>query len=93
MSVTDRSDLKQTRTKLARFSAVARRFATQLSRCTPELFLKMGRNYHDLLAVEKRLDHFIDALARDEFEATECGRELDGYVYSSFSSTCNMLTW
>lgn len=76
-------DREQTRTKLARFNAVSQRFAAQLKRCSPDVFIRMGRIYHDVAGVEKRLDHFIEALAREEFRETECARELDGCgIYS-----------
>lgn len=70
----------QTRAKLGRYSALNRRFAAQLKRCSAEVFLKMGRVYREVSGTEKRIDSFIDALRKEELREVECGREVDGYV-------------
>lgn len=41
----------------------------------------MGKVYYDIMGVEKMLDHYIDALAKEEFRPVECVRELDGFVF------------
>jgi dynactin 1 len=55
-----------------------KRFAAQLKRCEPDVFLKMGRVYHEVAATEKRIDSFVEALRREELRELECGREVDG---------------
>ncbi|KAK4702285.1 dynactin 1, partial [Phenoliferia sp. Uapishka_3] len=70
----------ETRAKLGRFSALNKRFAAQLKRCSPEIFLKMGRVYREVVGTEKRLDSFIEMLRKEELRETECGREVDGFI-------------
>ncbi|KAL8277717.1 hypothetical protein RQP46_009839 [Phenoliferia psychrophenolica] len=70
----------ETRAKLGLFSALNKRFAAQLKRCSPEIFLKMGRVYREVVGTEKRVDSFIDALRKEELREVECGREVDGFI-------------
>lgn len=68
----------QTRAKLSHFSSLNKRFAAQLKRCSPDVFLKMGRIYHEVLPVERRMDAFVELLRKEELKETECGREMEG---------------
>ncbi|GAA5932529.1 hypothetical protein JCM1841_000239 [Sporobolomyces salmonicolor] len=70
----------ETRAKLGQYAAINKRFAAHLQRCPPEVFLKMGRVYRELVGNEKRLDGFVEALRREELKIVECGKELDGFV-------------
>lgn len=72
----------ETRAKLGRFAALNKRFAAQLKRCSPDIFLKMGRVYREVAGTEKRMDAFIDQLRKEELREVECGREVDGCVRS-----------
>lgn len=78
--VTDGTE--QVRSKLGRFSSLNKRFAAQLRRCTPDAFLKMGRVYREVSGTEKRLDAFIESLRKEELREADCGREIDGLVFS-----------
>lgn len=68
----------QTRVKLAHFSSLNKRFAAQLKRCEPDVFIKMGQVYREVAPTEKRIDAFIEALRREELREIDCGREIDG---------------
>lgn len=69
---------QQTRAKLSHFSSLNKRFAAQLKRCPPDVFLKMGRVYHEVLPVERRMDAFVELLRKEELKEAECGREVEG---------------
>ncbi|KAH8922303.1 hypothetical protein BT69DRAFT_1282355 [Atractiella rhizophila] len=62
-----------TRTKLAKFAALSKRFVAHFKNCGPEQFLRMGRTHHEL-------DGFIDALKKEELKETECAKEVDGFI-------------
>ncbi|CEQ40814.1 SPOSA6832_02476 [Sporobolomyces salmonicolor] len=85
----------ETRAKLGQYAAINKRFAAHLQRCPPEVFLKMGRVYRELVGNEKRLDGFVEALRREELKIVECGKELDGCVAARSALTsrfrCKML--
>lgn len=69
---------KQTRAKLGHYSSLNKRFAANLKRCPPELFLKMGRVYREVAPNEKKLDGFVELLRKEELKILDCGREIDG---------------
>lgn len=67
----------QARAKLARFSILTKRFAANLRRCSPEIFLRMGGVYRELSGIEKKLDGFVEQLKKDDLSEAECSRDLD----------------
>lgn len=67
----------ESRSRLARFAALASRFTTFLRCCPPDAFIKMGGVYQELSAAEKRLDFFVDALRREELKEAEAGKEME----------------
>ncbi|GAA5942628.1 uncharacterized protein JCM15063_000844 [Sporobolomyces koalae] len=73
----------ETRAKLGHYASLNKRFAANLTRCSPEIFLKMGRVYRELASNEKKLDGFIELLRKEEFKAIDCGRDLDGLIAQS----------
>ncbi|ORY88624.1 dynein associated protein-domain-containing protein [Leucosporidium creatinivorum] len=73
----------ETRATLSHFSSLNKRFAAQLKRCPPDVFLKMGRIYHEVLPVERRMDAFVEALRKEELREVECGREVEGFIAQS----------
>jgi len=70
----------ETRSKLARFSALNKRFAAQLRRCAPAEFIRLGQAFGEVVPAEKRLDFFVDSLRKEELRAAECAKELDGFI-------------
>ncbi|KAL7748585.1 hypothetical protein RI367_005996 [Sorochytrium milnesiophthora] len=50
------------------FSGLAKQLALYMSSCDVASFSKMGRVYHDLLATEKRLDAFVEAVKTESLK-------------------------
>ncbi|KAA1088021.1 hypothetical protein PGTUg99_019784 [Puccinia graminis f. sp. tritici] len=69
-----------TRSKLARLSALSNRFAAFIRSCPPESFIKMGGVYQELMAAEKKMDGFIDACKREELKEGDVGREIERFL-------------
>jgi dynactin 1 len=69
----------EARFKLARFMVLCKRFTVNLQRCDPKVFVKMGKVFVELLALEKRLDSFIELAKKEELREAECGAEVDRY--------------
>ncbi|PLW33329.1 hypothetical protein PCANC_25944 [Puccinia coronata f. sp. avenae] len=69
-----------TRSKLARLSALSNRFAAFIRSCPPESFIKMGGVYQELMAAEKKIDGFIDACKREELKEGDVGREIERFL-------------
>lgn len=70
----------EARGKLARFSILTRRFAANLRRCSPEIFLRMGNAYKDILPIERRVDAYVEQIGNETLRETECSKELDKCV-------------
>lgn len=85
------------RGKLSHFSLLNQRFAAILKRCSPELYTKASGIYHELSAVEKRVDGYIDLLRKDEFRDGDCMGDLVKSVFEltkfnrSDSNVCSFL--
>ena len=56
------------RGQLSHFSLLNRRFAAFMRRCPVEVYLKTSGLHHELSAVERRIDGYIDLLRKDEFK-------------------------
>ncbi|POV99993.1 hypothetical protein PSTT_13431 [Puccinia striiformis] len=69
-----------TRSKLARLSALSNRFAAFIRSCPPESFIKMGGVYQELLLAEKKMDVFIDACKREELKEGDIGKEIERFL-------------
>ncbi|OAV92880.1 hypothetical protein PTTG_02031 [Puccinia triticina 1-1 BBBD Race 1] len=69
-----------TRSKLARLSALSNRFAAFIRSCPPESFIKMGGVYQELMAAEKKMDGFIDACKREELKEGDVGKEIERFL-------------
>lgn len=69
-----------TRSKLARLSALSNRFAAFIRSCPPESFIKMGGVYQELMAAEKKMDGFIDACKREELKEGDVGKETERFL-------------
>lgn len=70
----------ETRWRLARFMILCKRFVTNLQRCEPQTFIRMGKVYVEMLNMEKRIDAFINASKKQELKETECGDEIDRFL-------------
>lgn len=70
----------ETRTKLARFSVLCKRFAANLARCDGPTFVRMGKVYLELATVERRIDAYVDLAKRDELKEAECGIEVERFT-------------
>ncbi|GAA5851867.1 hypothetical protein JCM8547_000082 [Rhodosporidiobolus lusitaniae] len=70
----------ETRAKLASLSSLSSRFSAHLKRCPPDVFLKMGKVYREVVGVEKRVDAVLEGLRREEFREGEVGREVEGFI-------------
>ncbi|KAM0787072.1 hypothetical protein ACM66B_006333 [Microbotryomycetes sp. NB124-2] len=70
----------ETRSTLAHYAGLARRFAAMLRRCDEETFVKMGQVYQEVAPTEKRIDAFIDALRKETLRESECKQEVAGLI-------------
>ncbi|GAA5968987.1 hypothetical protein JCM3765_002274 [Sporobolomyces pararoseus] len=73
----------EARAKLGHYASLNKRFAAHLKRCSPEVFLKMGRIYRELAPNEKKLDGFVEFLRKEELKVVDCGKEIDGLIAQS----------
>ena len=62
----------QMRGRISTLSTLCKRFTAILRRCDVESFLNIGRIYHEISPLEKRIDLHIDLLRREEFREVEC---------------------
>lgn len=70
----------ETRWRLARFMILCKRFAANLQRCDPKIFVRMGKVYVEMLSMEKRLDVFINFSKKQELKEADCGDEIDRFM-------------
>lgn len=55
---------------------LAKRFVTFIKHCRPEVFIRMGQVFHDLVGTERRLNGIVELLRTDELNETECIMDL-----------------
>ncbi|KAJ3860138.1 dynein associated protein-domain-containing protein [Lentinula novae-zelandiae] len=60
------------RGRLSVLSTLCKRLSAILRRCSPELWISVGRLYEELKPLEKRMDIHVELLGRDEFREREC---------------------
>jgi dynactin 1 len=70
----------ETRWRLARFMILCKRFTANLQRCEPQIFVRMGKVYVEMLSMEKRIDTFINSAKMQELREAECGDEIDRFL-------------
>ena len=70
----------QMRHSIAHFSALSRQIAAVLELAPVDVFLKAGRMYRENMAVEKKIDSYIEALRREELKEVDCGQEFSRFV-------------
>lgn len=70
----------ETRWRLARFMILCKRFTANLHRCDPQIFVRMGKVYVEMLTMEKRIDAFINLSRKQELKEAECGDEIDRFL-------------
>lgn len=68
------------RHSLAHFIASARQIAALVQLASIPTFLKSGRMFKELTSVERRIDHFIDLLRREELKEDDCANEYRRFV-------------
>lgn len=69
------------RGSISHLSVLSKRFVSVMRRCSPEIFLSLGRIYADVAPLEKRIDMHIDLLKREEFRAFECVTDINRHVF------------
>jgi dynactin 1 len=68
------------RGKLRHFSTLNYRFASIISRSSPEDWLNYGKTLPELSGVEGKLDSWISAMRSDEFNEGDCARGLSSLI-------------
>ena len=64
---------------IAVLSTLCKRFIAILRCCDVESFISIGRLFHEIAPLEKRIDMHIDLLRRDEFREMECTSDINKY--------------
>ncbi|TIA80575.1 hypothetical protein E3P92_00578 [Wallemia ichthyophaga] len=64
------------RSKLTHFAAINRRFAAMVRRCSVDMYLRMGKIANEIKGSEKKIDHWIELLRREEFREFECTKDI-----------------
>ncbi|TIC28231.1 hypothetical protein E3Q11_01940 [Wallemia mellicola] len=64
------------RSKITHFAAINRRFAAMVKRCPVDMYLRMGKIANEVKGTEKRIDHWIELLRREEFREFECTKDI-----------------
>ncbi|CAG8561290.1 7705_t:CDS:10 [Paraglomus occultum] len=59
------------RQKLAWFADLSKRFVSFINCCNVETFLKMGQVYQDLVGTERRLNHIVELLRKEELKEND----------------------
>ncbi|CAO3622239.1 unnamed protein product [Cunninghamella echinulata] len=59
---------------------VATRFVTFIKHCKPDIFIKMGQVYHDLVGTERRLNGIVELLRTDELNESDSIVELQRMI-------------
>ncbi|KAI8138119.1 dynein associated protein-domain-containing protein [Fennellomyces sp. T-0311] len=57
-------------------SDLSKRFVTFIKHCSPEMFIRMGQVFHDLVGAERRLNTIVELLRTDDLREAECIAEL-----------------
>ncbi|PWZ03635.1 hypothetical protein BCV70DRAFT_197834 [Testicularia cyperi] len=73
-------DVCQMRHSIAHFSALSRQIAAVLQLAPADIFLRGGRMWRENMAIERKVDAFIEALRREELKELECGAEFGRFV-------------
>ena len=66
------------RGKLRCLSSLCKRFGAAMSRSTAEEWLKCGKVWSDINAMEGQVDRWVDALKADNLNEADCAREVNG---------------
>ncbi|KAI9490051.1 dynein associated protein [Zychaea mexicana] len=61
-------------------SDLAKRFVTFIKHCGPEIFIRMGQVYHDLVGTERRLNGIVELLRTDELNNSDCISDLQRMI-------------
>ncbi|CAO3646926.1 unnamed protein product [Cunninghamella blakesleeana] len=59
---------------------VATRFVTFIKHCKPDIFIKMGQVYHDLIGTERKLNGIVELLRTDELNESDSIVELQRMI-------------
>ncbi|WVQ65710.1 uncharacterized protein L199_003888 [Kwoniella botswanensis] len=66
--------------KLRHFSGLNKRFYGIIKRCSPEDWLVFGKLLNELGGVESRVDGWLNNVKNDEFNESDCARELSSLI-------------
>ncbi|KAI8993123.1 dynein associated protein-domain-containing protein [Pilobolus umbonatus] len=61
-------------------SSLSIRFQTYIKNSDPDTFSKMGRVYHDLIGVERRMNAIVESFRSDELNESHCLTELQRVI-------------
>ena len=68
------------RGKLRQFSTLNKRFSGVLTRCSPEEWVVFGKTLLEIVGVENKVDGWIAGTRNEEFNESECARELGSLI-------------
>lgn len=61
-------------------SSLSTRFQTYIKNCEPEVFAKMGKVYHDVIGVERRMNAIVELFRTDQVNESHCLSELQRVI-------------
>lgn len=58
------------------FANLSKRFACIMERCSAEEYLVLARVLPEVVAIEKRVDGWVELIKKDEFKERDCAMDL-----------------
>ena len=70
----------QMRQKLTHLAGVSRRLIAYMETCPVESYVALGRTYHEISAMERKLDGMMEVLKKEDLKGEELVTEVQRWV-------------